>query len=101
LVARKGRFVEQQRARPRRREPVGRNRSRGARADDDRVEPLHVTRLQWPTFPGVCPSGQRERAVNPSAMPTEVRILPPPLDSPAGAQYLLKRREEPPGISRA
>src|SRR5262245_47115811 len=31
--------------------------------------------------PGVCPSGQRERAVNPSAQPTEVRILPPP--SPA------------------
>src|SRR3954447_3453321 len=27
---------------------------------------------------GVCPSGQRERAVNPSAQPTEVRILPPP-----------------------
>ena len=31
--------------------------------------------------PGVCPSGQRERAVNPSAQPTEVRILPPPLVS--------------------
>jgi hypothetical protein len=30
-------------------------------------------------LPGVCPSGQRERAVNPSAQPTEVRILPPPL----------------------
>jgi class 3 adenylate cyclase len=29
-------------------------------------------------LPGVCPSGQRERAVNPSAQPTEVRILPPP-----------------------
>src|SRR5213082_454931 len=38
--------------------------------------------------PGVCPSGQRERAVNPSAQPTEVRILPPPLTparSPASA----------------
>ena len=33
--------------------------------------------LQW-LLPGVCPSGQRERAVNPSAQPTEVRILPPP-----------------------
>src|SRR5207245_5844247 len=32
-----------------------------------------------PPSPGVCPSGQRERAVNPSAQPTEVRILPPPL----------------------
>jgi hypothetical protein len=31
----------------------------------------------------VCPSGQRERAVNPSAQPTEVRILPPPLLSRA------------------
>ena len=30
---------------------------------------------------GVCPSGQRERAVNPSAQPTEVRILPPPSPS--------------------
>jgi hypothetical protein len=30
---------------------------------------------------GVCPSGQRERAVNPSAQPTEVRILPPPLNA--------------------
>src|SRR5438874_2398219 len=38
-----------------------------------------ASRLQWPSFPGVCPSGQRERAVNPSAQPTEVRILPPPL----------------------
>ena len=27
---------------------------------------------------GVCPSGQRERAVNPSALPTVVRIHPPP-----------------------
>src|SRR5215212_1973066 len=30
---------------------------------------------------GVCPSGQRERAVNPPAQPTEVRILPPPSGS--------------------
>src|SRR6185437_9087652 len=36
-------------------------------------------RLQCATLEGVCPSGQRERAVNPSAQPTEVRILPPPL----------------------
>jgi hypothetical protein len=28
--------------------------------------------------PGECPSGQRERAVNASAQPTQVRILPPP-----------------------
>jgi hypothetical protein len=40
--------------------------------------PLRALRLQS-GVPGVCPSGQRERAVNPSAQPTEVRILPPPL----------------------
>src|SRR5262249_10309158 len=34
-----------------------------------------------PPLKGVCPSGQRERAVNPSAQPTEVRILPPPFSS--------------------
>jgi hypothetical protein len=28
--------------------------------------------------PGECPSGQREHAVNVPAMPTQVRILPPP-----------------------
>src|SRR5690242_10404840 len=44
-------------------------------------------RLQWPPFPGVCPSGQRERAVNPSAQPTEVRILPPPPRVPGRAAY--------------
>ncbi len=32
---------------------------------------------------GRCPSGQRERAVNPSASPTEVRILPGPPHSAA------------------
>ena len=43
-------------------------------------------RLQSRLTTGVCPSGQRERAVNPSAQPTEVRILPPPLSTvcPAG-----------------
>jgi hypothetical protein len=35
----------------------------------------------------VCPSGQRERAVNPSAQPTEVRILPPPFVD-TGFKYL-------------
>jgi hypothetical protein len=34
----------------------------------------------------VCPSGQRERAVNPSAQPTEVRILPPPPKLPYSNQ---------------
>ena len=39
---------------------------------------------------GVCPSGQRERAVNPSAQPTEVRILPPP--SSSRATVVLRRQ---------
>src|SRR5436305_418070 len=37
------------------------------------------SRLQWAAHQGVYPSGQRGRAVNPLAQPTEVRILPPPL----------------------
>src|SRR5918994_7588204 len=53
-----------------------RRRSRRPGPDDDRVEPLHGLRLQWPALQG-CPSGQRERAVNPPAQPTKVRILPP------------------------
>lgn len=32
------------------------------------------------TSPGECPSGQRELTVNEPAMPTQVRILPPPSD---------------------
>lgn len=45
--------------------------------------------------PGECPSGQRELAVNESAMPTQVRILPPPskpLRSPRGDATRLARR---------
>src|SRR5262249_34677104 len=42
-----------------------------------RAKPAATCRYN-PPFLGVCPSGQRERAVNPSAQPTEVRILPPP-----------------------
>ncbi len=44
------------------------------------IRAAREVRLQLP-LPGVCPSGQRERAVNPSAQPTEVRILPPPLSA--------------------
>ncbi len=48
-------------------------------------------------FPGVCPSGQRERSVKPSAQPTEVRILPPPFastgnDLPTLWKYTRKRQ---------
>src|SRR5207245_7273534 len=49
--------------------------------------------------PGVCPSGQRERAVNPSAQPTEVRILPPPLSLLVGAVLQWKWRFTPARIS--
>ena len=54
-------------------------RAGGPAADHEHVKALHGLRLQCAALPGVCPSGQRERAVNPSAQPTEVRILPPPL----------------------
>jgi Holliday junction resolvase-like predicted endonuclease len=37
--------------------------------------------------PGECPSGQRERAVNASAQPTQVRILPPPSTSDSPPKY--------------
>jgi hypothetical protein len=43
--------------------------------------------------PGVCPSGQRERAVNPSAQPTEVRILPPPFRRQASCRIRARRRQ--------
>ena len=65
---------------PRRRaHRLGRLEAAGLHARPARLRGRRQTlRLQSP-LPGVCPSGQRERAVNPSAQPTEVRILPPPL----------------------
>ena len=66
---------------PGRREMVGGRRTGRPAADDEHVEALHDVRLQCARSKGVCPSGQRERAVNPSAQPTEVRILPPPSSS--------------------
>ncbi len=46
--------------------------------------------LESSSAPGECPSGQRERAVNAPAQPTQVRILPPPSSStrPAPAETL-------------
>jgi hypothetical protein len=41
---------------------------------------------------GECQSGQMVRTVNPAAMPTQVRILPPPL--PASAQILLRPKRQ-------
>src|SRR5439155_2064311 len=43
-------------------------------------------------FPGVFPSGQRGRAVNPLALPSEVRILPPPFSVVASTTKLLLSR---------
>ena len=62
---------------PARCEAIRGGRSRRSGSDDGDVVGAHAWRLQS-SAPGVCPSGQRERAVNPSAQPTEVRILPPP-----------------------
>src|SRR4029079_11558938 len=45
--------------------------------------------------PGVCPSGQRERAVNPSAQPTEFRILPPPLTASSSSRVFFQGGENP------
>src|SRR5437763_4370510 len=93
LVPREPRAVDQAHARARAREAVGRRRASRPGADDDRVVARHERDRKPPLLgaetdsdkptatiadPGVCPSGQRERAVNPSAQPTEVRILPPP-----------------------
>ena len=78
LVARKTCAVGNEHTQTRRCEPMRRRGPGGPRTDHQHVETLHDVRLQC-AAPGVCPSGQRERAVNPSAQPTEVRILPPPL----------------------
>src|SRR4051794_5883969 len=83
LVAWEGRPVDEQHLCSCRGELDRRGRSRRAAADHDGVEALHTGEATI-LPPGVCPSGQRERAVNPSAQPTEVRILPPPSSSSWG-----------------
>src|SRR5581483_7426403 len=77
LVAGEPRLVHYEYTRARAREAVRARRAGWSGADDGDVVGGHAVRLQS-SAPGVCPSGQRERAVNPSAQPTEVRILPPP-----------------------
>ena len=52
--------------------------------------------LEWFASPGECPSGQRECAVNASAQPTQVRILPPPFR----ACLVPARRKQAFGVSR-
>jgi PD-(D/E)XK endonuclease len=50
-----------------------------------------VNKLGAP-LPGECQSGQMEQTVNLPAMPTEVRILPPP--SPSSAQILFRPKRQ-------
>ena len=86
-------------------EAVGGRRPGRPAADDEDVKTLHHVRLQSPSFKGVCPSGQRERAVNPSAQPTEVRILPPPFGLCRARQVEARRaswnRRRPADVERA
>jgi PD-(D/E)XK endonuclease len=51
----------------------------------------NVNKLVDP-LPGECQSGQMEQTVNLPAMPTQVRILPPP--SPVSAQILLRPKRQ-------
>ena len=74
LVARERRLVDEQHRAPPSARRMRRRRPRRAAADDEHVEALHEREATMRALPGVCPSGQRERAVNPSAQPTEVRI---------------------------
>ena len=83
LVAREVGLVGQEHAGTAASEVDRRSRARRAGADDEHVEMLHDRIvglegrwLQLPTRQGF-PSGQRGRAVNPLAQPSEVRILPP------------------------
>ena len=46
-----------------------------------------------PTLAGECLSGQKEQTVNLPAMPTQVRILPPP-SPPASAQILFRPKRQ-------
>jgi hypothetical protein len=45
-------------------------------------------------LPGECQSGQMEQTVNLPAMPTQVRILPPPSSPPASRQILLRPKRQ-------
>jgi hypothetical protein len=44
--------------------------------------------------PGECQSGQMDLTVNQAAMPTQVRILPPPSSSPINRQILLRPKRQ-------
>src|SRR5204862_594248 len=80
LVARERRLVDEQNGKALPREVVAGCRPCRPAPDHEHVEALHGSEATMrPALPGVGPSGQRERAVNPSAHPTEDRILPPPL----------------------
>ena len=84
LVAWEARLVDEENAHPGPLEVDRRGRSCRPGTDDEDVEALHPAivgrrgepRLQLRAAQGF-PSGQRGRAVNPLAQPSEVRILPP------------------------
>lgn len=56
--------------------------------------------LEWFGPPGECPSGQRERAVNASAQPTQVRILPPPSSAAQPTREPERRPRTRSGVTR-
>ena len=118
LVAREARAVREQDARAAAREVDRRGRPGGPGADDENVESLHDRDRKHGATPGYngppsqgFPSGQRGRAVNPLAQPSEVRILPPalareeptvpPTGPPPSAAARLNRCGPPAGRSPA
>jgi bifunctional DNA-binding transcriptional regulator/antitoxin component of YhaV-PrlF toxin-antitoxin module len=67
----------------------------GQRYSEFEVEagrPLTPPSLKSGIAQGECPSGQREHAVNVPAMPTQVRILPPPSPGPSREAVIWPKR---------
>jgi PD-(D/E)XK endonuclease len=54
-----------------------------------------------PSLPGECQSGQMDVTVNHTAMPTQVRILPPPSSPPASSRQVLLRPKRQATIPKA
>jgi PD-(D/E)XK endonuclease len=52
-------------------------------------------------LPGECQSGQMEQTVNLPAMPTQVRILPPPSSSPTASRQILLRPKRQATVPKA
>jgi hypothetical protein len=60
---------------------------------DPLIHPEHDVNKLGDPLPGECQSGQMEQTVNLPAMPTQVRILPPP-SPPASAQILFRPKRQ-------